>query len=116
MWKALGVFVSFIIGAAIFAVMAIAVVIYFQAYVEGMREWFGWEGIWVYALGIAGIIYQIGLVPILIIGAYGAYFGWEWAWYVVIAVFFPGVVWMVVAVAFGGVAALLGAIFQRRRV
>lgn len=94
-----------VLGLSFFAVLGIAAAFYIHAASIGLDEGFGWDGWWVVALLILMVTMRIGLFVVVLSGAYGAFYGWQWEWWAVLLVFFP---FIVLSVAGGLVAALYG--------
>lgn len=62
---------------------------------------------------IGGLIF-LALMAILVVGAYGAYYGWDWDWWLVLVVFFPGFALMFVSGIFSMGFALVSALFRSK--
>ncbi|WP_337184236.1 hypothetical protein [Shinella sp.] len=107
---------GFLLGACIFLFFLAAFVFYIRAGVYGAHLWFGWSGWWVGALAVllTVALRNLGLMAVMIVGAYGAYYGWRWDWWLVAIVFFPGFALMFVSGIFVAIGGVLGSFFRSR--
>ena len=117
MLKSIGAFLAMAVVISIYLLVFCIAIFYALVAVYGISVWFGWHGWWVTALVFGMLIFlrNIGFFLILILGAYGAFYGWHWTWWVVVLVFFPGVPFMFTASLLSVISGLFGVLTKGRR-